>query len=355
MTTATPRTTDVQATTSNVRAKRALIITITLTLGLVVLAPIALSSQHIYKWARDPLGLGLDPLFAVLAFVALDLAAVMCVAMTIYSGLRGESAGVFALLTWAFALGSAWINYQSATTTKSPMDGEFFAAMSMAGPVLFEATLAKLRRWTRQAAGTQMSARPKFGGRWLPGVAFRETLKAWAAARRENLAKPEEAIAYVRERAALADMNDTEAIRYAWSALGSFDEYSARLWLQARGRNVSQAAMDEAVGDRPRTPITAHATVLPALPPSPPEGGPEGGQPLPAGDDYAEDRALLAGLSKRDQIRHAFASVGSWDVPTAMEWLKVRGIEANRNEAYTIRREGQDTQRAATLRAVKSS
>lgn len=337
-----------------VRTKRILIVTITLTLGLVVLAPIALSSQHIYEWARAPLGLDLPPVFAVLAFVALDLAAVMCVAMTIYSGLRGEPAGVFGLLIWVFALGSAWINYQAASTTPSEMDGPFFAAMSVAGPVLFEATLAKLRRWTRQAAGTQMSARPKFGGRWLPGVAFRETLKAWAAARRENIARPEEAIAYVRERAALADMTDTEAIRYAWSALGSWDEYSARLWLQARGRNVSQAAMDEAVGDRPRTPITAHATVLPALPPGP-EGGPEGGQPLPAGDDYAEDRALLAGLSKRDQIRHAFASVGSWDVSAAMEWLKVRGIEGNRNEAYTIRREGQDTQRAATLRAVKSS
>ncbi|MFC7607227.1 DUF2637 domain-containing protein [Streptosporangium amethystogenes subsp. fukuiense] len=336
------------------RVRRVLITTIAVTLGVVVLAPIALSSGHIFTWAKAPApeGLALAPPMAVAAFVALDLAAVVCIAMTIYSSIRGEGAGVFGLLTWVFAAGSAYINWSTADTT---LAGQFFASMSIAGPVLLEATLAKLRRWTRQEEGTQMSARPRFGGRWLPGVAFRETLAAWATARRENLAKPEDAIAHVRERRALSGMDDVDAIRYAWSALGAYDEYSARIWLQARGRTVTQAAMDTAVGDRPRTPLTAvQAPRLPALPAAPavPEADP---QDAPE-DPYAADREVLSTLpSKRDMIRHAFSVTGAWDVPAVVEWLRVRGVTVSRADAYAVRKDAQDKGRAATLRAVGPS
>lgn len=342
------------------RLRRILVTVVAVTLGVVVLAPIALSSGHIFTWASAPApdGLALSAPMAIAAFIALDLAAVVCIAMTIYSSMKGEGAGIFGLLTWVFAAGSAYINWQSSETV---LAGQFFASMSIAGPVLLEATLAKLRRWTRQADGTQMSARPRFGGRWLPGVAFRETLAAWATARRENLAKPEDAIAHVRERRALASMDDVDAIRYAWSALGSWDEYSARLWLQARGRTVTQAAVDTAIGDRPRTPLSVtQAPRLPALPPVPapapapaPEGDPQGDGP--PDDPYASDREALSRLtSKRDMIRHAFATTGAWDVPEAVEWLRVRGVTVSRADAYAVRKATQDAGRP-TLRAVGPS
>ncbi|GGT07565.1 hypothetical protein GCM10010156_76000 [Planobispora rosea] len=336
---------------SPTRSQRTLIVVIAVSLGLVVLAPIALSSQHIYEWARDPMGLGLGVLFAVLAFVALDLAATLCVSMTVYSGLRGEGAGIFGLLTWVFAGGSAWINWQSAETTASPLDGPFFAAMSIAGPVLLEATLARVRKWTRQAAGTQVSAHPRFGIRWL--VSPGETLSAWAASRRENIARPELAIAYVRERAALASMSDVDAIRYAWSAMGSYDEYNARLWLQARGRTVTQAAMDEATADRPRTPLQA-TQIRPILPPVPPDDDPDG-RPVPVETDpLAADRAMLATLgSKRDMIRHAFAVRGDYDVPGAVSWLAERGVTITKSDAYAVRKAEQENARAM-LRALPS-
>lgn len=336
-------------TTQHGSARRALTITTAVALALVVLAPVALSSQHIYAWARAPLGLGLSVPFAILAFVALDLAATVCVSMTIYAGLRGEGAGIFGILTWVFAAGSAWINYQASESTPSPLDGPFFAAMSIAGPVLLEATLAKIRRWTRQADGTQTSARPKFGNRWI--VAPGETLRAWAAARRENIARPDAAIAYVRERAALADMADVDAIRYAWAALGTYDEYSARLWLQARGRNVSQAAVVEATADRPRTPLADKTPARP-LDPGP---TPDGGSPaaLPAGEEHAADRAALAALpSKRDKIRHAFAAVGSYDAGPVSAWLSARGVEVTRSEVYATRKADQERKRVTQLRVA---
>lgn len=334
------------------KASRWLVGVIAVGLALVILAPVALSSGHIYGWARSPMGLDLSIPFAVAAFTALDLAAVICVSMTVYSGLRGEGAGIFGILTWLFAAGSAWINYETASTTPSPLDGPFFAAMALAGPLLLESVLARVRRWFRQDEGTQLSARAKFGARWL--VSPVETVQAWMASRRENIASPVESIAYVRERAALKGMGDIDAIRYAWSALGGFDEYSARLWLQARGRTVTQAAMDEAVGDRPRTPLTAPARPAIAAPVSGPDDEPDG-IPVPDGDEYAADRATLDTLAtKRDKIRHGFAVLGSYeDVPGVVAWLAARGVEVSRGDAYAVRKASQETIRTATLHAVQ--
>jgi hypothetical protein len=232
------------------KGRAALVAAIAVGLALVVLAPIALSSSHIYQWANSPTGLDLPPVLAVAAFVALDLVAITCVAMNVYASLRGDTAPVFVLLTWLFAGGSAWINYQSATTTPTPLDGQFFASMSLAGPVMLEATLAKLRKWTRRDAGTAASQRPKFGDRWA--VAPRETFRAWKAARREDISSPAEAIAFVREVEAIEGMDDTDSARYAVAALGSADEYEALRWLQSRGRVVQPWVVAEAVAERSR-------------------------------------------------------------------------------------------------------
>lgn len=305
------------------KARTALAAVISIGLGLVVIAPIALSSQHIYSWARDPSGLDLSVPFAVLAFVALDLAATVCVCMTIYSGLRGEGAGIFGILTWAFAAGSAWVNWKTAESTPSPLDGPFFASMSIAGPVLLEATLAKVKRWARVAGRTAMSARPKFGQRWLPGVALRETMQAWAAARREGIGCPEDAIAHVRERRALADMTDADAVRYSWSALGvdhscvgTDDVYAARLWLQSRGRAVTQAAVDEVAGPTAAGAFPPVRVVM--LPPT---------TYMPRPDEPSGDAPVfrITDIPKADAIRYAVDATGSEDPGDVVAWLEDHG------------------------------
>ena len=173
-------------------------------LTIVIVAPIALSSQDLVRWASDPAGLGLPEAWAWLVFIALDAAAAVCVGMVSLAAWRGESGGAFHVLTWLFALGSAFANFRHGRTTPAKDDEYFFAAMSIAGPLLLDVTLARVRRWTRVEARTQMAARPRFGLRWLPGVAFRETLRAWQASLREDIARPAR-VCDVHRMAAQAD------------------------------------------------------------------------------------------------------------------------------------------------------
>jgi hypothetical protein len=205
----------------------------------VIVAPVTLSATHLVKWAHDPTGLNLPVYFAWLVFVALDLAAVACIGMVTLCAKRGESAGAFSVATWAFAFASAAANFQGATGAGR----WFFPAMSLAGPTLLEMVLSKVKAWARIAEGTQLSARPKFGIRWLPGIAFTETRRAWAVARRENIAKATDAIARVREIDVLAGMNDTDAVRYAQAAIGDADTYQVRQWLTSRNKVVAQTAL----------------------------------------------------------------------------------------------------------------
>lgn len=349
MTTITERSQDERP---NKISKTALGVLISVGLSVVILAPTALSSQDLFRWATSPTGLALETGWAIVVFIALDLAAVVCIGMVVMATMRGESGGIFHLLTWAFALGSAFANREHALSTPAAGDDWFFPAASVMGPFLLEAVLHRLRKWIKVGKGSASAARPSFGARWIPGVAFRETLRAWAASRREDIERPTDAVAYVRERADLAVMSDVDAVRYAWSALGTYDEYTARVWLRARGRIVSQAALDEATDGRPRSPLSItvereHAPV-PALPPSPPND-----DGSPAGSEHPDHAMLISLPTNRDRIRHAFAAVGSYDVPKAIAWLAERGIKADKGDAYAVRKQEQEKARSETLRAVR--
>lgn len=222
---------------------RLLAVLITAALTVVIVAPIALSSQDLVRWASAPSGLGLPGVWAWLAFVALDAAAAVCVGMVSVAAWRGEPGGSFHVLTWLFALGSAFANYRHGQVTPARDDEYFFPAMSIAGPLLLDVTLARIRRWSRLEARTQMAARPRFGMRWLPGVGFRETLRAWQASLREDIARPADAIAYVREVDALTGLDPADALRFAWQALGTTDPYVAWQWLVARGVRIDQGTI----------------------------------------------------------------------------------------------------------------
>ncbi len=301
-------------------------------LAVVVVAPIVLSSSDLVRWATDPLGLGLAPAWGWLVFVALDAAAAVSVSMTVYSAFRGEGGGVFHALTWAFAGGSALANYRHGMTTPARDDAVFFAAMSLAGPALLDAVLSRVRRWIRMDDGRQLVARPRFGLRWLPGVAFRETVRAWQAALRYGIARPADAVAHVQEQAMLRQLpDDADRLRYAFSAIGSGDVYAARRWLTARGVVIRQETVDAVTADRPRPPRAA-------APVTPPAG-------IPVVTDAAPTEPDLSTLSKRDALRWAFNAAGSWDAPAAVAWLAERGIRVDRREAYRLARAEGSTSR----------
>jgi hypothetical protein len=156
-----------------------------LLLAVVICTPIALSSQDLIDWAAAPTGLGLPHPWPVLVFVALDAAAGVCVLLTVYCAWRGEPAGVFGVLVWCFAFGSAFANYRHSTAPDAAPDAVwFFPAMSLAGPALLEAVLGRFRRWFQRDTGRRGRRLPAFGWRrWTPGLgALRDTYGAYRTA-----------------------------------------------------------------------------------------------------------------------------------------------------------------------------
>ncbi len=259
------------------RGRRVLAGVIALALAAVIVAPIALSSGDLVAWAASPQGLGLGGAWPLVVFVALDAAAAVCVGFVLFSAWRGEGAGAFGLLVWLFAAGSALANYQHGRRTPAPDDAVFFAAMSIAGPVLLHVTLHRVRRWVRIADGDYRPARAHFGLRWLPGVAFGETLAAWKTSVRAGISRPELAVAQVRQRRLLASLEEPERIRFAVGALGGRPGlHELRVWLADRGQLVATDALERTLGTHAATLARTDQppAVLPvrrALPARPPD------------------------------------------------------------------------------------
>jgi hypothetical protein len=337
-----------------------LLAAIAVTLTLVIVAPIALSSGDLIAWARAPQGLGLDGAWPLVVFVALDAAAAVCVLFVIYSAWRGEATGIFGLLVWAFAGGSALANYRHGQATPARDDAVFFACMSLAGPILLHATLHRVRRWVRTSAGEYHPARAHFGLRWVPGVAFAETLEAWKAAVRSGIDRPEVAIAFVRERRLLADLAAAdpdgagEAIGYAAGALAeagmSFSAHTVRTWLAERGVLVDSATLAGALSELPDAtpssvsdrggPRPSSRAALAAPAPKPDNGR---SKLRPAGDPVTPSAHAGAHASA-----HAGAHRG---IPATTRQIAARGARA-RDGAWPPRLDGRYAERYAQVKAL---
>jgi hypothetical protein len=306
------------------RGRELLAAAIAVALAAVIVAPIALSSGDLVAWAKSPTGLGLGGAWPWVVFVALDAAAAVCVGFVLFSAWRGEGAGVFGLLVWVFAGGSAFANYRHGEHTPAPDDAVFFAAMSLAGPVLLHMTVHRIRRWTRITEGAYTPARAHFGLRWLPGVAFAETLEAWKTSVRAGISHPEDAIAQVRERHLLANLPPAEQILYA---IGAIDQtpsvHELRVWLADHGLRVPTQALEHALGISPTTVTGADhrpgAVDAPrALPARPPDTHMQRANP------QRVDAAQHGNAALREQVAATYAQLlsdgeitprlGSWRV-----------------------------------------
>jgi hypothetical protein len=330
---------------------------VSLALMTVLIAPVLLSSQDLYQWGASPAGLALGGYWPLLVPVALDLAAVTCIGMTIVAAWRRERPGIFEALVWVFALTSAYAQYKHGIAARDAGGARdawwAMPAFAVLGPVLLHVTLSTLRKWARQDAGEQHHGAAGFGSRWLPGVAFRETLSAWAASRREGISRASEAVAYVRERQALAVLSPVDQMHYAFGALGSYEPHAARVWLAARGVVVDQTTIEAATAGRPPSPLPV--SVSPAGPSAAPLSasgqayGPSGqayGQPYePSGH-----RTALSGLaSKRECIRYAYSVLGRHDATAARSWLAEHGIEVSRSECHAVVRQSEESGSAPVL------
>jgi hypothetical protein len=163
----------------------ALLTTVAVLLAVVIAAPIALSAQDLIEWAASPTGLGLGDFWALIAFIALDAAAAVCVLLSVYCAWRGEPAGSFGLFVWVFALTSAFANYRHGSRPGAPTDAWwFFPAMSVLGPALLEMVTRKVREWVQRGDNRRGRRMPHFGWRrWIPGIgSWRDTYGAYRTA-----------------------------------------------------------------------------------------------------------------------------------------------------------------------------
>lgn len=195
----TPTTVEVVHTGTAKKGMRALLAAITVGLAFVISAPFALSSQDLVDWAHSATGLALPIAWSLFVFVALDIAAAVCVGMVVYAAWRGESGGIFGVLVWGFAGFSAFANYRHASGTAARDDDWFFPTMSLAGPLLLEATVRRVRRWVKTSAGRYENPLPHFRAmRWI--LSLRETWTAYRLSVTEGYSQPVEAITAARIR-----------------------------------------------------------------------------------------------------------------------------------------------------------
>lgn len=272
----------------------AAMVIISLALTLVIAAPTLLSSQDLYAWAHDPHGLDLEQGWAVCVPVALDLAAIVCIGMTLIAAWRRERATVFALLIGVFAGTSAFAQYRHGTAQHDAGGAQdswwAMPAFALLGPVLLEFTLHQIRKWARKDAGESVPAL-----RWI--VSPFRSFGSWKWSIRENL-KPAEAWTFARDKRLLGTMKKrpTDAVLFAVQAVQSFDPYVIMQWLAARGTIVSQGDIDRADfdsvptghwdtwdgnDDSPSVPVP-DAEPVPSRPVPSPFSGPDPG-PKPAG------------------------------------------------------------------------
>ncbi|MFI5801025.1 DUF2637 domain-containing protein [Streptomyces sp. NPDC051677] len=244
-------------------------------LSIVVVSPVALSSQDLVRWAKSENGLGLNGVWPYVVFVALDCAAALCISLTVYAAWRGESGGAPHILVWVFAGASAFANYRHSLNVQAKDAVWFFPGMSIAGATLLEVVIRRIRRWGLSEAGVFEPPLPRFRVlRWI--VAREETYRAWKTAVIEGITRPEEAVSAVRgtgvparPRSAVTGSEDVsamskaDALRYAFRVLDSYDVPAAVDWLAERGvivnrshaHNVARNEKRSALGELTPVPV----------------------------------------------------------------------------------------------------
>lgn len=201
-----------------------------------------------------------------------------------------------------------------------------FGSLSALSPVLWAIHSRSQHRIALQAKGLVDPRAVKFPLLlWM--LAPTRTFRMFRLGVTLGINEPATVRTMAHERTALAKLAPVDALRYAYAALGHHDSHAARVYLQARGVLIDQAAIDDVTAGRPPAPP---ALSTPALPPSDPSA------PGAAEDYHAAQ--LDACASNRDRIRLAFSVLGSWNVPAALRWLSDRGVNVSRTDAYAVAR-----------------
>jgi Protein of unknown function (DUF2637) len=169
-----------------------------LLLAFVGLCVALMSWKGLVDFGEDILGLG--EWAAKMVPISLDGAAIALAFLGLRSVLAGDAAGFPRVLAVVVIGASAGFNFYQASRQYGDAAAElFFAGMTVLVYLLFEVVLRQIRRRSLRAIGAIEAPLPRFRlARWLPGVAFRETLRAWKMAVRHGVTSPAEALELAR-------------------------------------------------------------------------------------------------------------------------------------------------------------
>lgn len=144
--------------------------------------------------------LGLDGAYVYVVPIALEGGTLVAAALALWATLTGDSTVAHRAWTYVFLGAAAAANWIGALAAgRSWIAAAYLAAMCVAALRMWHAILHRIRRAELRKAGAVEQPLPRFRGlRWLPGIAFKETLMAWKVAIREEITSPREALALVR-------------------------------------------------------------------------------------------------------------------------------------------------------------
>jgi hypothetical protein len=209
--------------------------------------------------------------------IALEGGTLAAATLTLWAVLTGDSATLSRLMTAALITAASYANYQGAERAGRPtLAAGYLAGASVTAYLMWHTILTRIRRTELRAAGAIEAPLPRFRLlRWL--LAPKETRQAFTIAVRESLTRPQDALAYIREQAALpparrnhkrppADEAITtqellaltaerggkrRAIARAATALDTHEPAKVQQWLAARGIDIDLSYVSRTLKDQP--------------------------------------------------------------------------------------------------------
>jgi hypothetical protein len=135
--------------------------------------------------------------------IALEGGTLAAATLTLWAVLAGDSAALSRLMTATFIAAAAYANYRGAQSAGRPiLAAEYLAGASVYAYLMWHSILTRIRRTELRSADAIEDPLPRFRLlRWL--LAFNETRQAFTIAVRENLTRPRDALARIREKPAL--------------------------------------------------------------------------------------------------------------------------------------------------------
>lgn len=153
--------------------------------------------------------LHLDGYWLTVPPIALEGGTLAAATLTLWAVLAGDSAALSRLMTATFIAAASYANYRGAQSAGRPtLAADYLAGASVFAYLMWHTILTRIRHTELRSADAIEDPLPRFRLlRWL--LAFNETREAFTIAVRENLTRPHDALARIREQPALPPARQT--------------------------------------------------------------------------------------------------------------------------------------------------